>query len=155
VPHLLSVTLEKSYRRPLLSHTLGGAPRSATDLYWRQVRGVRRAAERDLPRAISLFRQIRDSFERVLGPRHPATAAVRSDLAALLLAAGQPVEALAVAESALAVFESRDGPYVNDIDVDSARVSADALDALGRTDEAKALRERYGLREAVEKPKGS
>ena len=28
---------------------------------------------------------------------------------------------------------------------DSARVTADALDALGRTEEAKALRERYGL----------
>jgi hypothetical protein len=28
---------------------------------------------------------------------------------------------------------------------DSARVTADALEALGRTEEAKALRERYGL----------
>jgi hypothetical protein len=28
---------------------------------------------------------------------------------------------------------------------DSARVTADALDALGRTEEAKALREKYGL----------
>jgi len=28
---------------------------------------------------------------------------------------------------------------------DSARVTADALDALGRTEEAKALRERYGV----------
>jgi hypothetical protein len=34
---------------------------------------------------------------------------------------------------------------------DSARVTADALDALGRTEEAKALRERYGLTEP-EKP---
>ena len=37
---------------------------------------------------------------------------------------------------------------------DSARVTADALDALGRADEAKALRERYGVTEA-EKPKPS
>ena len=29
---------------------------------------------------------------------------------------------------------------------ESARVTADALDALGRTEEAKALRERYGSR---------
>jgi hypothetical protein len=28
---------------------------------------------------------------------------------------------------------------------ESARVTADALDALGRTEEAKALRERYGV----------
>jgi hypothetical protein len=30
---------------------------------------------------------------------------------------------------------------------DSARVTADALDALGRTEEANALRERYGVAE--------
>jgi hypothetical protein len=35
---------------------------------------------------------------------------------------------------------------------DSARVTADELDALGRADEAKALRERYGITEP-EKPK--
>jgi hypothetical protein len=35
---------------------------------------------------------------------------------------------------------------------DSARVTSDALDALGRTEEAKALRERYGVMEP-EKPK--
>jgi hypothetical protein len=29
---------------------------------------------------------------------------------------------------------------------DSAHVTADALDALGRTEDVKALRERYGLR---------
>ena len=32
---------------------------------------------------------------------------------------------------------------------DSARVTADALDALGRAEEAKALREKYRLTEAV------
>lgn len=37
---------------------------------------------------------------------------------------------------------------------DSARVTADALDALGRNDEAKALRERYGLT-PPEKPQSS
>jgi peroxiredoxin len=35
---------------------------------------------------------------------------------------------------------------------DSARVTSDALDALGCTEEAKALRERYGVMEP-EKPK--
>jgi hypothetical protein len=37
---------------------------------------------------------------------------------------------------------------------DSARVTADALDALGRAEEAKALREKYGVTEH-EKPKSS
>jgi hypothetical protein len=36
-------------------------------------------------------------------------------------------------------------PYSTAVHKDSARVTADALDALGRTEEAKALRERYGL----------
>ena len=36
----------------------------------------------------------------------------------------------------------------------SARVTADALDALGHTEEAKALRERYGVTEP-ENPKSS
>jgi hypothetical protein len=36
----------------------------------------------------------------------------------------------------------------------SARVTADALDALGRAEEAKALREKYGITEP-EKPKPS
>jgi hypothetical protein len=37
---------------------------------------------------------------------------------------------------------------------DSARVAANALDTLGRAEEAQALRERYGLTEP-EKPKAS
>ena len=37
---------------------------------------------------------------------------------------------------------------------DSARVTADAFDALGRAEEAKALRERYGLT-GPENPKPS
>ena len=57
---------------------------------------------------------------------------------------GQPTEALALGETALAAHDKalgRDHPWTKD----SARVTADALDALGRTEEAKALRERYGL----------
>jgi hypothetical protein len=57
-------------------------------------------------------------------------------------------------ERALAIYEKalhdkalrRDHPRTKD----SARVTADALDALGRTEEAKALRERYGVTEARE-----
>jgi hypothetical protein len=40
----------------------------------------------------------------------------------------------------------------HDLTKDSARVTADALDALGRTEEAKGLREQYGVTEP-EKPK--
>ena len=51
---------------------------------------------------------------------------------------------LTVAQSALATHEAASGlnhPYTKD----SARITADALDALGRTEEANALREQYGV----------
>jgi len=55
-----------------------------------------------------------------------------------------PTEALTFGGTALAAHDQvlgRDHAWTND----SARVTADALDALGRTEEAKALRERYGV----------
>ena len=64
-----------------------------------------------------------------------------------------PDEALTLGETALAAHDKilgRDHAWTKD----SARVTADALDALGRTEEAKALRERYGVTEP-EKPKAS
>ncbi|MGA6963238.1 MAG: tetratricopeptide repeat protein, partial [Xanthobacteraceae bacterium] len=76
-----------------------------------------------------------------------------SHYARLLLETGRTAEALTIAQSALAVHEAtstRNHPCTKD----SARVTADALDALGRTEEAKALRERYGLG-APDKPKTS
>jgi tetratricopeptide repeat protein len=82
--------------------------------------------------------------EKVLGPEHSATNAVRSNLSRLLLLTGVLTEALALGKTALAAHDKalgRDHPWTKD----SARVTADALDALGRTDEAKALRERYGV----------
>jgi hypothetical protein len=60
-----------------------------------------------------------------------------------LLLVGHPTEALPLSETALAAHEKalgRDHAWTKD----SARVTADALDALGRTEEAQALRERYG-----------
>jgi len=65
----------------------------------------------------------------------------------------QPTEALALSETALAAHENilgRDHAWTKD----SARVTADTFDALGRTEEAKAVREKYGVTEA-EKPKDS
>jgi hypothetical protein len=61
-----------------------------------------------------------------------------------LLTSGQPTEALTLGETALAAHDKvlgRDHAWTKD----SARVTADALDALGRTEEAKAVRERYGI----------
>jgi hypothetical protein len=57
---------------------------------------------------------------------------------------GQPTEALALAQTALDAHEKLLGRH-HAWTKESARVTADALDALGRTEEAKALRERYGL----------
>jgi tetratricopeptide (TPR) repeat protein len=77
----------------------------------------------------------------------------RTRLARLLLVSGQPLEALAASEIALAFNEKTVGSD-HTWTTDSARVTADALDALGRTEEAKALRERYEVTEP-EKPKSS
>jgi hypothetical protein len=60
------------------------------------------------------------------------------------LAEGAPSEALAMSEAALAAHDKALGaahPWTKG----SARVKARALDALGRADEATALRARYGL----------
>ena len=65
-------------------------------------------------------------------------------LSRLLLLIGRPAGALTLGENALAVHDKalgRDHSRTKD----TARVTADALDALGRTEEAKALRERYGV----------
>ena len=62
----------------------------------------------------------------------------------LLLLTGSPKEALALSGTALAARDKvlgRDHSWTKG----SARVTADALDALGRTEEAKVLRERHGL----------
>ena len=68
----------------------------------------------------------------------------RNNLARLLLDLGHPSEALAMSSSALAALE-------RSLSVDhewtrfSADVTAAALDALGRADEAAEVRSRYGI----------
>ena len=57
---------------------------------------------------------------------------------------GHSTEALSLGDTALAAHHKvlgRDHTWTKD----SARVTAEALDALGRAEEAKALRERYGV----------
>jgi Tetratricopeptide repeat len=97
----------------------------------------------DLAGARPLYERALAITEKVLGPTHQSTNRTRSNLAQLLTS-GQPTEALTLGETALAAHDKvlgRDHAWTKD----SARVTADALDALGRTEEAKAVRERYGI----------
>ena len=57
---------------------------------------------------------------------------------------GHPAQALALSETALAAHDKALGPN-NPWTMDSARVNARALDALGRGEDADALRTRYAL----------
>jgi tetratricopeptide (TPR) repeat protein len=83
--------------------------------------------------------------ERVLGREHPLTHRYRSHCARLFLDTGRTAEALAFAEAALAIHATTPGP--NHIwTSDTAGMTADALDALGRGDEAAALPTRYGIK---------
>jgi len=107
-------------------------------------------AKGDFAGARPLFDRALAIYLKARGPEHPDTSRARCNLSALLLTTGQPTEALTLAETALAAHDKvlgRDHRWTKD----SARATADALDALGRTEEAKALRERYGVTEP-EKP---
>jgi tetratricopeptide (TPR) repeat protein len=82
--------------------------------------------------------------EKVLGPEHRITNRSRYHLSRLLLDTGNPIKALSLGDTAYAAHEKalgRDHKWTKD----SARVTADALDALCRSDEAAALRERSGI----------
>ena len=61
---------------------------------------------------------------------------------------GHPAQALALSETALASHDKALGPN-NPWTKDSARVNAEALDALGRGEDAAALRAHYALRTEV------
>jgi tetratricopeptide (TPR) repeat protein len=96
----------------------------------------------------------RPLYERALAiDEHPNTNLVRNNLSRLLLLIGHSTQALTLGETALTAHDKAIGPN-HPWTKDSARVTADALDALGRTEQAKALRERYSLIEA-DKPKPS
>ena len=83
-------------------------------------------------------------LEKALGPEHPYANRPRYNLSVLFISSGLATEALALSETALAAHDKvlgRGHPWTKD----SAHVTVDALDALGRTEDAKALQERYGL----------
>ena len=86
-----------------------------------------------------MFRKAISIGEKALGRDHSLTQRYASHYARLLLESGRAAEALSVAQSALATHEAAAGlnhPWAKN----NARATADALDALGRTEEAKALR---------------
>ena len=91
-----------------------------------------------------LFRRGIAISEKALGVGHPLTQRYQSQYARLLMMTDRAVEALRVGETALAVHERVNGPN-HPWTKNSARVTADALDALGRAEEGTALRGRYGI----------
>jgi tetratricopeptide (TPR) repeat protein len=101
------------------------------------------AAQGDVAGGRPLFKRALVIWERALGHEHPTTNIARAEDADILLATGQPTEALAFGQAALAALDRHYGK--RSYTLYCGRVTADALDALGRTEEAKALRERYGL----------
>jgi tetratricopeptide (TPR) repeat protein len=95
----------------------------------------------DLAGAQPLLERALAISEKTLGPEHADTNCIRRNLARLLL------------ETALAAHDKVRGRDHSRTE-DSARVTADALDALGRTEEAKEVRDRYGVTSSDE-PKPS
>jgi tetratricopeptide (TPR) repeat protein len=91
-----------------------------------------------------LFNQAIAIGEKALGLRHPRTQRYCSQCARLFLDTGRSTEALSLARAALATHETASGPN-HPWTKDSARVTADALDAQSRTEEAAELRARYGI----------
>ncbi|MGO9740479.1 MAG: tetratricopeptide repeat protein, partial [Roseiarcus sp.] len=100
-------------------------------------------AQGDLAGARPLYERALAIVEKALGREHPNTNIARGNLAGLHLALGAPAEALPLAEIALAAHEKVLGAALRTTQI-SARITAAALDALGRGEEAAALRARFG-----------
>jgi tetratricopeptide (TPR) repeat protein len=103
----------------------------------------------DLAAARPLFERALAIYEKVLGPEHPDTNRVCNNFARLLLADGNAAKALTYSEAALAAHKKALGED-HRWTKDSARVAADALDALGRADEAAELYARFSIKTDVQ-----
>jgi tetratricopeptide (TPR) repeat protein len=132
------------YERALAIREKALGPKHRLTAYSLQNLGSVLKNHSDFEGAQPLFERALAICQETLGPEHPDTNRARCNLSRLLLLIGHPTEALVLGEMALAAHDKalgRDHALTND----SARVTADAFDTLGRTEEAKALRERYGL----------
>ena len=105
-------------------------------------------AKGDIAGAQPLMERALTIFEKAFGPAYPQTGRRQVSYARLLLMANRPTEALALGEAALATHEKTSGPD-HPWTKDAARATADALDALGRAEQAVALRARYGVMTAA------
>jgi hypothetical protein len=97
----------------------------------------------ELAAAQQAFERALATAEKTFGHAIQNTHRLRRNLARLLIAADCPAEALALAEPALAAHELALGPD-HLWTKESAATTADALDRLGRANEAAALRARHG-----------
>jgi tetratricopeptide (TPR) repeat protein len=95
-------------------------------------------------KAAALLQRAIAISDKVLGPDHATTQRYKCNYARLLLDTGHADEAHILAAAALAAHAEANGPR-NNWTKDSASVTADALDALGRGDEAAEVREKYGF----------
>jgi tetratricopeptide (TPR) repeat protein len=94
--------------------------------------------------AEQLFHRAIAVGDKALGAEHPLTRRYQSHYARLLLMTDRAAQALQLGRAALSTHEHASGPN-HPWTKDSARVTADAFDALGRAAEATSMREQYGL----------
>ena len=115
--------------------------------------GALLCAQGDPIRARPILERALMIFEKTFGRDYSQTGRYQTNYARLLLMLNYPKKALALGEAALSTHEKACGPN-HSWTIDSARVTADALNALGRTAKANALRIRYGIgtRTSKEKP---
>jgi tetratricopeptide (TPR) repeat protein len=134
--------------RELLEHALAiseklGPENSTTATCLSNLAGFLQSHD-DLAGAQPRFERSIAIREKTLGSGDPTTNRDRCCLAYVLLAMGQSAQALALSETALADHDKTLGPN-HRWTKDSARVNAEALDALGRGEDAAALRAHYAL----------
>jgi non-specific serine/threonine protein kinase/serine/threonine-protein kinase len=134
-------------RRRLLGENHPGTLKSLSN-YALVLRSLNRSAE-----AATLFVDVLERYRQVLGPDHPDTIRLGGNYASTLNSLCRSAEAEPLARAAVTAAERSQslGPK-HQITVDCAQVHAEALDALGRFDEATAVRARFHLMPPTTQP---
>jgi tetratricopeptide (TPR) repeat protein len=101
----------------------------------------------ELPKAEAFYKRAIAIRERVEGVWRSSTQRTKSRYARLLLIMDRPAEAFSLGDTALLIHDHFKG-LQHDWTRYSCSVTADALDALGRADEAASLRLKYGIEAA-------